>query len=242
MRAALRLLAAVPPQRFLEAGAPTGLAGLVTHATPRSALMYIYHTTLQKLATLPESSVYRQSTEALTRHRLQIVEATKPDGLDAWQQRVSALVEQHPDAFRKVPALADKAQFNYIYKDHASQAMDTEAWDADASLQKPEPEGPRSVTERAGQLAALSRDTGAESAKIPRLEPEPPLTADQISDMEQQIGAGLIEEVIQVAEGEAKLVDTMIESKVWEDLAVKPTEGQWAYYERDRHTPTTQAP
>lgn len=32
--------------------------------------------------------------------------------------------------------------------------------------------------------------------------------------MENQIGAGLIEEVIQVAEGELKLVNVMIESKV----------------------------
>ena len=32
--------------------------------------------------------------------------------------------------------------------------------------------------------------------------------------MENQIGAGLIEEVIQVAEGELKLVDVMTESKV----------------------------
>ncbi len=38
---------------------------------------------------------------------------------------------------------------------------------------------------------------------------------DRISDAETQIGAGLIEEVIQVAEGELKLVDTMIESKVY---------------------------
>lgn len=32
--------------------------------------------------------------------------------------------------------------------------------------------------------------------------------------MENKIGAGLIEEVIQVAEGELKLVDVMSESKV----------------------------
>ena len=32
--------------------------------------------------------------------------------------------------------------------------------------------------------------------------------------MENQIGGGLIEEVIQVAEGELKLIETMIESKV----------------------------
>lgn len=36
----------------------------------------------------------------------------------------------------------------------------------------------------------------------------------RISDIESQIGAGLIEEVIQVAEGEHKLVDTMIISQV----------------------------
>lgn len=33
--------------------------------------------------------------------------------------------------------------------------------------------------------------------------------------MENQIGAGLIEEVIQVAEGELKLVDTMLDSRMY---------------------------
>lgn len=36
----------------------------------------------------------------------------------------------------------------------------------------------------------------------------------RISDLESRIGAGLIEEVIEVAEGEHKLVDIMIEAKV----------------------------
>lgn len=35
----------------------------------------------------------------------------------------------------------------------------------------------------------------------------------RISDLENNIGAGLIEEVIQVAEGELKLVDTMVQVK-----------------------------
>lgn len=35
-----------------------------------------------------------------------------------------------------------------------------------------------------------------------------------ISDLESRMGAGLIEEVIQVAEGEHKLVDVMIQAKV----------------------------
>lgn len=36
----------------------------------------------------------------------------------------------------------------------------------------------------------------------------------RISNLESQIGAGLIEEVIQVAEGEHTLVDGMVKSKV----------------------------
>ena len=36
----------------------------------------------------------------------------------------------------------------------------------------------------------------------------------RIAELENQIGAGLIEEVIQVAEGELKLVDVMAKSKV----------------------------
>ena len=36
----------------------------------------------------------------------------------------------------------------------------------------------------------------------------------RISDVETQIGGGLIEEVIEVAEGELKLVNTMSENKV----------------------------
>lgn len=35
----------------------------------------------------------------------------------------------------------------------------------------------------------------------------------RIEDIENKIGGGLIEEVIQVAQGELKLADTMIESK-----------------------------
>lgn len=36
----------------------------------------------------------------------------------------------------------------------------------------------------------------------------------RVEELENKIGAGLIEEVIQVAEGELKLVDTMIEHRV----------------------------
>lgn len=35
----------------------------------------------------------------------------------------------------------------------------------------------------------------------------------RVEELENKIGAGLIEEVIQVAEGELKLIDTMVQSK-----------------------------
>jgi NADH dehydrogenase (ubiquinone) 1 alpha subcomplex subunit 5 len=59
-----------------------------------------------------------------------------------------------------------------------------------------------------------------------------------ISDLESRLGAGLIEEVIQVAEGEHKLVDTMVQAKVWEPLEEQAPEGQWSYFERMTHTST----
>ena len=87
----------------------------------------------------------------------------------------------------------------------------------------------------------------------------------RISDAEDQIGGGLIEEVIQVAEGELKLVDVMAESEAyvtpsgsrcsfyvgecnadtrcrWDELEEKPPQGQWDYFARDQHTPGGQAP
>ncbi len=60
--------------------------------------------------------------------------------------------------------------------------------------------------------------------------------------MENEIGAGLIEEVIQVAEGELKLVDTMARAQVWEELEEKSVEGQWSYFQRGTNTGMTQAP
>lgn len=99
MRGTLRLFASVKPVRYLEAGAPTGLTGLRTNASPRSTLLYLYHRTLDKLADIPETSLYRQSVEAVTKHRLALVQATKPDGYDAWAAKAKATIEQHPEQF-----------------------------------------------------------------------------------------------------------------------------------------------
>jgi len=102
MRAALRLFASVKPGQFLEAGTPTGLTGLLTHPSPRSALLYHYRATLDKLQQIPESSVYRQSTEALTRHRLQIIEKAKPRGWNEWEEKVRLLIAEDPSNYNIV--------------------------------------------------------------------------------------------------------------------------------------------
>lgn len=76
-------------------------------------------------------------------------------------------------------------------------------------------------------------------------------TFDRVEELENKIGAGLIEEVIQVAESELHLVDIMKKSQAyvvppplslvgfsltfnprWESLEEKPQEGQWVYFER----------
>lgn len=101
MRSTTRLLAAVKPDRFLTSGNPTGLAGLLTHPAPRSQLLYVYSTTLSKLSELPAHSVYRQSTEAITKHRLSIIQNTKPPGYEEWAQRAQKRVKENPDVFGK---------------------------------------------------------------------------------------------------------------------------------------------
>ena len=116
MRITSRLLAAVKPVRsaVLEVGAPTGLTGLRTHRAPRSTLIYLYSATLDRLQKLPESSVYRQSTENLTRHRLNLVEATTPEGLDDWQTRLQKQVEERKGLFE---------QFGTDYRDVTSTSL-----------------------------------------------------------------------------------------------------------------------
>jgi len=216
MRPALRLLAtAARNTQFLEAGTPTGLTGLFTHAAPRSTLLYTYSTTLEKLKQFPESSVYRQSVEALTKHRMSIIERVKPTGLDEWQRRVQKTIDEHPEAFRKIPlsTTGGNKEFNIVWKASAAEGMKTAEWD-DEYVGRPMLEGPRSEEEQAKQWQALGRDPVEEHRLVPRIEPEPSLSAEQILEVEGEIGAGLIEEVIQVAEGELVLVGRLGEAKV----------------------------
>ncbi|KAL1632942.1 hypothetical protein SLS56_003227 [Neofusicoccum ribis] len=237
MRPALRLLAAVKPVgRVLEPGAPTGLCGLLTHPAPRSTLVYLYSKTLDRLKEFPESSVYRQSTEALTRQRLSIIERIEPAGLKEWEERVQNQIAVNPEAFEKhgvaVRHTADGKSFVTVRETREVDDREEE-WDSEP-VGEPELEGVRTSAERAGQKQALGygRPETLEKAQAFRIEKEPSLTAEQISSAENEIGGGLIEEVIQIAEGELKLADEMLKNKVWDELVEKPAEGQWTYFER----------
>lgn len=278
MRNTLRLLAVVKPGRYLEAGNPTGLTGLFTHPSPRPTLIYLYGATLDKLKAFPERSVYRQSTEALTKHRMKIIESIKPEGYDEWARKAAEKIEKYPEAFQPggIYTVQSAGDQNFVTIDEYDEEDEEVV----------SPEVTRSREAKAAETALFEGRRGREYSEAVKWETEPPLEASQyvrhldllnitclcqctdlldhrISDAETQIGGGLIEEVIQVAEGELKLVETMAESQVyvspliairwslqvnadiqgrWEELEEKPAQGQWDYFARDQHTAGTQEP
>jgi len=196
MRPSLRLLAAVKPARYLEAGAPTGLTGLLTHASPRSALIYLYRSTLDKLQAVPEHSVYRQSVEALTKHRLAIVEAVEPAGHAEWAEKALKLLEDQPELLGRradgtyaleVQRTGGKHGFFIREIRPKRDDRDTE-WDGEVN-DGPTLEGTRTKEERAGQhemimdMYRLWQEAKKRSAEgtlaSAELEPEPKLTAEQ---------------------------------------------------------------
>lgn len=105
MRSTTRLLA-----RYLDAGQPTGLTGLWTHRAPRSTLLYLYDKTLDRLQSFPESSLYRQSVEAVTKHRRDLVKQTSPPGHDEWAAKARDLVKNNPGKFRVASGRKDGSE------------------------------------------------------------------------------------------------------------------------------------
>ncbi|MCJ1464284.1 hypothetical protein MMC07_002897 [Pseudocyphellaria aurata] len=224
MRVTMRRLASVKPGRFLEAGDPTGLTGLLTHPSPRSTLLYLYSATLEKLKWFPKHSVYRQSTEALTKHRYNVVDSVKPPGYDEWLKRVEGKATEKPSVL--------------ILQNQGHHRLETVGEDVYRVTERPWETDERDI-EWDGEEKSPAGSSNVDEIDW---EPEPPLEASQIVEIENQIGGGLIEEVIQVAEGELKLADTMAGTEVWEELKEKAPQGQWEYFSRDQHTPGTQEP
>lgn len=181
MRRTFRLLASVKPARYLEAGAPTGLTGLYTNASPRSTLLFLYSSTIDKLKAVPESSVYRQSVEALTKHRLSIVEGVKPAGYDEWLAKARETLEAHPEYFQEAArktadgshaaGLQRDGKFFVLRKSKPQLDMRDEEWDGEPD-EGPELEGSRTVEERKYQEAVFQdpfEGVGVEWVDEPKL-------------------------------------------------------------------------
>ena len=193
MRSTLRLLANVKP-RYLEPFAPTGLTGLFTHPSPRPTLIYLYSTTLKKLQAFPESSAYRQSVEALTRHRLQVVESQKPAGFDAWLERVRKTVAAEPERFAKV----EHADGTYTHaaaqqKDGSDNARGEE-WDGEGLSASTE--GPARTPQQEGEWLEIMKEASETTDKAEhdfqhehiKWESEPALDVDQYVYLAFRIG------------------------------------------------------
>ncbi|KAI0135983.1 ETC complex I subunit conserved region-domain-containing protein [Hypoxylon sp. NC0597] len=189
MRRTLRLFAAVKPARYLEPGAPTGLTGLYTHSSPRSTLLYLYTRTLEKLQQLPESSLYRQSVEALTKHRLSSVEAVEPPGYAEWAAKARKIAEANPREFQVSADASRPAQRAailqmqsggrlFMYRaDPEPKDERLEEWDGEKD-EGPNAEGLRGPEERQEHELLFRKPFDNPGEKI-EWENEPQLTADQ---------------------------------------------------------------
>jgi NADH dehydrogenase (ubiquinone) 1 alpha subcomplex subunit 5 len=86
---------------------PTGITGVHHISQPRPWLVYLYTTTLDALKGIPEHAVYRQSVEALTRKRLNIVESAEDtNAIEA--QIGQGLVEEVIEAAEQELVLVEK--------------------------------------------------------------------------------------------------------------------------------------
>lgn len=197
MRPALRLFAAV--RGTIEPGTPTGLTGLLTHPAPRSTLMYLYSTTLTKLQQIPESSVYRQSVEALTKKRLAIVEAQTAPGHYAWLDTMRYRIDEFQQAQKKagLDSKAENLQYagnEFFLASLGSREVDEREveWD-DEPVLDPTLEGPRTGAELAkerAQIDSFHKTEGEKQRFRLKLDPEPLLTKDQYVDRFRRGGTG----------------------------------------------------
>lgn len=101
MRASRTLLNGV--QRY----AATGITGLQAVQFPKPILLEKYAATLSLLSQMPSSSIYRKATEALTKQRIAIVEAT--EDVNEMEQKIgSGLIEEVINSAQDELSLAEK--------------------------------------------------------------------------------------------------------------------------------------
>lgn len=178
MRSTLRLLAAVKPGRYLEPGVPTGLTGLLTHPAPRSRLLYLYSSILEKLNALPESSVYRQSTEAVTKHRMSILEKIKPTGFDEWEKRAVEKIKKNPEIFESENPNYGGRKVGDKFFVAARELPDNDDLEWDGDTGRPTMEGTKSEKGARFNARELRRRAPSRDDLVD-WEPEPALEATQ---------------------------------------------------------------
>lgn len=186
MRGASGLRAIVSRQsNYLTAGRQTGLTGVVTHPAPRPHLVWVYKATLDQLQQVPDTSVYRQSLEALTKHRLNIVESAIPEGYKEWKERVATRISQNPEVFGErgsVGEIMKQLERGRYYPPPRPTPDERDVeWDEEPLAEKAEGPAPE------GQRQNLNMEFGeghdpellAQSEHALSVEQEPPLTTNQ---------------------------------------------------------------
>lgn len=172
--------------RYLEPGTPTGLTGLWTHSTPRSTLLYLYGSILDKIQSFPETSLYRQSIEAVTKHRMGIVEQTIPPGYEQWAVKAKNLLSKNPDQFRVSCGSVDGSEARTVKlgsrmfvvgSKHAPGDIRIEEWDGEKD-EGGDLEGIRTPEEREDQALWADRKPLGDHERV-EWEDEPQLTAEQ---------------------------------------------------------------
>jgi NADH dehydrogenase (ubiquinone) 1 alpha subcomplex subunit 5 len=86
----------------------TGVTGLAVHPNPLPQLAKTYESTISALSSIPQTSVYRQGTEALTRHKLSIVQAANGDIAAAERKLDEGQIEESLDIASDELELAQK--------------------------------------------------------------------------------------------------------------------------------------
>ncbi|XP_006454374.1 hypothetical protein AGABI2DRAFT_189651 [Agaricus bisporus var. bisporus H97] len=86
----------------------TGVTGLAVHPNPLPELIKTYESTISILSSIPQTSVYRQGTEALTRHKLNIVQAVNGDIVEAEKKLNEGQIEESLDIASDELQLAQK--------------------------------------------------------------------------------------------------------------------------------------
>ncbi|RPA85251.1 hypothetical protein BJ508DRAFT_412040 [Ascobolus immersus RN42] len=235
MHPTLRRLAA--SHNFPAPFSPTGLTGVLTHPLPRTTLIALYTQTLSLLSSLPSTSVYRTSTEALTRKRLAAVESVKPYGWAEYEAKLASIKKRYglEGAEKKgdVSLAIAAAQMREVIRE-IKEEVHPEEEAMIKNLEGQEKFWDRVLgdvsTEAAKAADKASKEQLFETLKeIPR---EPPLSRGQIHQIEEKIAGGLIEEIIHQGMEEIKVIEAMKEYKPWEDLEETAPEGQWVYFER----------